>query len=120
MEKHQIKIEWDRKALDFLANGYDISYGARSIKHEVERRVVNQIAVAHEYNLIEKGSHILITTDCQKDQLDLVKKKETSESAEEVNYDIRLKKVLKNNKFQDINLKMNYLGKYYIPEEKKN
>lgn len=48
-------LEWDRKALDFLVNGYDISYGARSIKHEVDRRVVNQIAVAHEYNLIGKG-----------------------------------------------------------------
>lgn len=48
-------LEWDRKALDFLVSGYDISYGARSIKYEVERRVVNQIAVAHECNLIEKG-----------------------------------------------------------------
>ncbi len=41
-------LEWDRKALDFLVNGYDINYGARSIKHEIERRVVNQIAAAHE------------------------------------------------------------------------
>ena len=32
-------LEWDRNALDFLVNGYDINYGARSIKHEVERRV---------------------------------------------------------------------------------
>lgn len=52
-------LEWDKKALDFLVNGYDISYGARSIKHEVDRRVVNQIAVAHEYNLIGKGSKLL-------------------------------------------------------------
>ena len=44
-------------------NGYDINYGARSIKHEVERRVVNQIAAAHENSLIVKGSHILITAD---------------------------------------------------------
>ena len=48
-------LEWDDKALDFLVNGYDINYGARSIKHEVERRVVNQLAAAHEHNLIGKG-----------------------------------------------------------------
>jgi ATP-dependent Clp protease ATP-binding subunit ClpB len=33
-QKHKMTIEWDRKALDFLADGYDINYGARSIKHE--------------------------------------------------------------------------------------
>jgi ATP-dependent Clp protease ATP-binding subunit ClpB len=33
-------LEWDRKALDFLVNRYDINYGSRSIKHEVERRVI--------------------------------------------------------------------------------
>jgi hypothetical protein len=38
-EKHGMILEWDRNALDFLVNGYDINYGARSIKHEVERRV---------------------------------------------------------------------------------
>lgn len=54
-KEHGMILEWDRKALEFLVNGYDISYGARSIKHEVDRRVVNQIAVAHEYNLIGKG-----------------------------------------------------------------
>ena len=34
-EQHNIDIIWDRKALDCLANGYDINYGARSLKHEV-------------------------------------------------------------------------------------
>ncbi len=68
-DKHGIVLEWDRKALDFLVSGYDINYGARSIKHEVERRVVNQVATAHEYSLIGKGSHILITADLPPDQV---------------------------------------------------
>jgi ATP-dependent Clp protease ATP-binding subunit ClpB len=101
--KHNMTLEYDRKALDFIADGYDINYGARSIKHEVERRVVNQLAAAHELNLIENGSSILITADCDEKFSNGI--------------DIRLKKIFfdkKNNTKQliDINLKMNSLGKY--------
>ncbi len=35
MERHEIKLSWDRQVLDVLADGYDVHYGARSIKHEV-------------------------------------------------------------------------------------
>ena len=28
-------MSWDREVLDVLADGYDVHYGARSIKHEV-------------------------------------------------------------------------------------
>lgn len=45
-----------------LADGYDVHYGARSIKYEVERRVVNQLAAAHESGFIDKGSVVQITT----------------------------------------------------------
>lgn len=31
-----------------LADGYDVHYGARSIKYEVDRRVISQIAAGHE------------------------------------------------------------------------
>lgn len=34
-DQHNIDIIWDRKAIDCLADGYDINYGARSLKHEV-------------------------------------------------------------------------------------
>lgn len=47
-EKHMIELKWDRDVLSALADGYDAHYGARSIKYEVERRVVNQLAAAHE------------------------------------------------------------------------
>jgi len=47
-ERHMIELKWDREVLSVLADGYDVHYGARSIKYEVERRVVNQLAAAHE------------------------------------------------------------------------
>ena len=114
-------LEWDRKAVDFLVNGYDINYGARSIKHEVERRVVNQIAMAHEYNLIGKGSHILITADLppnQEDELDMVKKEANDKKKKTKSvHDIRLKKIIKNKQkveYEDIDLRMNSSGKYIL------
>ncbi|CAF1107503.1 unnamed protein product [Didymodactylos carnosus] len=65
-DNHGINLSWDRKALDCLADGYDINYGARSLKHEVshhqiERSVVNQLAAAHEQGMIESGNQILLT-----------------------------------------------------------
>lgn len=53
-EKHMIELKWDREVLSVLADGYDAHYGARSIKYEVERRVINQLAAAHERGLIGK------------------------------------------------------------------
>uniref|UniRef100_T1JLA4 Uncharacterized protein n=1 Tax=Strigamia maritima TaxID=126957 RepID=T1JLA4_STRMM len=61
--KHGMGITWDRLVLDALADGYNVHYGARSIKHEVERRVINQLALAHEKKLIEKGSSVYVTVD---------------------------------------------------------
>ncbi|XP_023016154.1 mitochondrial disaggregase [Leptinotarsa decemlineata] len=57
-EKHKIDIKWDRSVESALADGYDVNYGARSIKYEVERRVVNQLAAAHEKGIIGKGSTV--------------------------------------------------------------
>ncbi|XP_023329533.1 caseinolytic peptidase B protein homolog isoform X2 [Eurytemora carolleeae] len=41
--KHSIVLSWDRSVLNLLADGYNVYYGARSIKHEVERRIVSQL-----------------------------------------------------------------------------
>jgi len=60
-EKHSIELSWDRQVIDVLADGYDVHYGARSIRHEVERRVVSQLALAHERQLISKGSSLHLT-----------------------------------------------------------
>ena len=114
-------LEWDLKALEFLVRGYDINYGARSIKHEVERRVVNQLAVAHEYSLIQNGSHILITAELPPSQNQDVTLKATEKSDQKApkskNFDIRIKKKVQvDNKtvYEDINLKMNSMGKYVL------
>ncbi|KAF5285002.1 hypothetical protein FQR65_LT02314 [Abscondita terminalis] len=60
-DKHKIDLKWDRSVESALADGYDVNYGARSIKYEVERRVVNQIAAAHERGLLGKGSTIMVS-----------------------------------------------------------
>ena len=41
-----------------MADGYNVYYGARSIKHEVERRVVTQLALAHETGQLTKGKKV--------------------------------------------------------------
>jgi len=33
--KHSMELTWDRQVVDVLADGYDVHYGARSIKYEV-------------------------------------------------------------------------------------
>lgn len=57
-----ISLQWERGVESVLAEGYDVHYGARSIRYEVERRVVNQLAAAHELGLIDCGSSVLVTT----------------------------------------------------------
>ncbi|OXU21902.1 hypothetical protein TSAR_002413 [Trichomalopsis sarcophagae] len=59
-ERHKIELKWDREVLSVLADGYDAHYGARSIKHEVERRVVNQLAAAHERGQLDPGCCVLL------------------------------------------------------------
>ncbi|TGZ48126.1 mitochondrial disaggregase [Temnothorax longispinosus] len=59
-ERHMIELKWDREVLSVLTDGYDVHYGARSIKYEVERRVVNQLAAAHERGELGKGCCVLL------------------------------------------------------------
>ncbi|XP_020293306.1 caseinolytic peptidase B protein homolog isoform X2 [Pseudomyrmex gracilis] len=59
-ERHMIELKWDREVMSVLADGYDAHYGARSIKYEVERRVVNQLAAAHERGQIGKECCVLL------------------------------------------------------------
>jgi ATP-dependent Clp protease ATP-binding subunit ClpB len=61
--KHNVDILWDKAVLHYLADGYNVYYGARSIKHEVERRVVAQLALAHETGQLAKGSTVRLLVD---------------------------------------------------------
>ncbi|XP_040901415.1 caseinolytic peptidase B protein homolog [Toxotes jaculatrix] len=69
-QRHDITLQWDRPVLDLLAGGYNMHYGARSIKHEVERRVVNQLAAAYEQELLPKGCtlRLSVQSDGQEEQ----------------------------------------------------
>nr|XP_058971424.1 mitochondrial disaggregase-like [Pocillopora verrucosa] len=67
LNRHDIHISWDKEVLDILADGYDVHYGARSIKHEVERRIVNQLAAEHEQELISSGCTLHLTVSRPKD-----------------------------------------------------
>ncbi|KAF4521273.1 hypothetical protein B566_EDAN008476 [Ephemera danica] len=55
LERHKIELRWEIPVEEALASGYNVHYGARSIQHEVERRVVNQLALAHEQGLLVHG-----------------------------------------------------------------
>ncbi|XP_067889140.1 mitochondrial disaggregase [Heterodontus francisci] len=62
-QRHDITLQWDREVMDVLAEGYNLHYGARSIKHEVERRVVNQLAAAYEQELLPHGCTLRIAVE---------------------------------------------------------
>ena len=57
-ERHKMTLTWERAVIDLLADAYNIKYGARSIKYEVERSVVSQLAMAHERRLIQTGDEV--------------------------------------------------------------
>ena len=43
-DKHDIELSWEEAVISVLADGYEVSYGARSVKHESERKVVSALA----------------------------------------------------------------------------
>ncbi|CAL9683844.1 unnamed protein product [Knipowitschia caucasica] len=64
-QRHDITLQWERPVLDLLVGGYNLHYGARSIKHEVERRVVNQLAAAYEQELLPKGCTLRLSVQSE-------------------------------------------------------
>lgn len=60
-EKHNVILYWDTGVETVLAGGYNMHYGARSIKYEVERRVISKLAAAQESGiLVIKYKYIFI------------------------------------------------------------
>ena len=41
----------------------DVHYGARSLQHAVDQRVINNIAQAHEQGLLQPGGSVRIVVD---------------------------------------------------------
>uniref|UniRef100_A0A1I8JPT2 ANK_REP_REGION domain-containing protein n=1 Tax=Macrostomum lignano TaxID=282301 RepID=A0A1I8JPT2_9PLAT len=66
-DRHGIDLVWSGKAVEALSDGYDYHYGARSIKYEVDRQVVSQLALADEFGLLSSGDRVeLIVSDSAK------------------------------------------------------
>ncbi|XP_054158989.1 caseinolytic peptidase B protein homolog [Oppia nitens] len=61
--RHQIELTWDKRVVGMIADEYNCHYGARSIKHEMDRRIINKIAFAHESQLIQPGVNLHISVD---------------------------------------------------------
>nr|XP_034299821.1 caseinolytic peptidase B protein homolog isoform X2 [Crassostrea gigas] len=99
-KKHDISLVWDHNVVDVLADGYDVHYGARSIKYEVERRVVTQLAMAHERQLIEKGCVIRLSATNAEDLT-----KTDKSSVEPPTIKLQLLQKGKGDKYVDINFK---------------
>ncbi|XP_074619996.1 mitochondrial disaggregase-like [Acropora palmata] len=104
LKRHDIHISWDREVIDVLADGYDVHYGARSIKHEVERRVVNQLAAAHERELISPGCSLHLTVDLPKGGKSL---------GDDAAPTIKLQLIKEGKKKVDIDV-----GNVFVPEDK--
>ncbi|GBP07523.1 Caseinolytic peptidase B protein homolog [Eumeta japonica] len=68
-QRHSLTLVWEGGVLGALADGYDVHYGARSIQHEVERRVVNQLALAAERGVIGAGDTVLLSARAGRLQL---------------------------------------------------
>jgi ATP-dependent Clp protease ATP-binding subunit ClpB len=66
LNKHGVNIFWDSAVEHVIIGAYDVNYGARSIKHEVERSIVSQLAKAHESGEIKENSSVKIVADLSK------------------------------------------------------
>ena len=53
-------MSWSGDVISVIADGYDMSYGARSVKYETERKVVTTLAEGeffiNTFKLLEKSS----------------------------------------------------------------
>jgi len=72
--RHDISLTWEPGVLALLSRGYNVYYGARSIQHEVERRVVAQLALAHEVGELRKkcGVHFSLQEEDGEESLKMV------------------------------------------------
>ncbi|XP_063934665.1 mitochondrial disaggregase-like [Zophobas morio] len=56
--RNNLEISWTKDVNKLLTAGYDVHYGARSLKFEVDRAVVNQLAALWEQGAVTKGSKV--------------------------------------------------------------
>ena len=66
-EKHNIQLSWTEDVVTVLTDGYDVSYGARSVKHETERKIVSRLAKAFEDGTLKGDDQITLCCELPND-----------------------------------------------------
>merc|ERR1719431_184616 len=72
-QKHNINFSWqDPEVTALLARGYNVHYGGRSLKYEVDRRVITLLAHAQEQGFIKRGCsvHVKVISNEKEDSVD--------------------------------------------------
>eukprot|EP01126_Amoeba_proteus_P001956 TRINITY_DN10608_c0_g1_i1.p2 TRINITY_DN10608_c0_g1~~TRINITY_DN10608_c0_g1_i1.p2 ORF type:complete len:179 (-),score=45.87 TRINITY_DN10608_c0_g1_i1:8-544(-) len=54
-DRHGIVLNWENNLIQPLTRGFNDSYGFRSLKNEIEKRVINVLASAHSRGQIRDG-----------------------------------------------------------------
>ena len=54
-KNHKIGLSWEKMVLSFLLDNYNAHYGARSIKREVDKQVVNRLVWAQDTGQLTAG-----------------------------------------------------------------
>eukprot|EP01012_Entosiphon_sulcatum_P030836 TRINITY_DN382_c0_g1_i1.p1 TRINITY_DN382_c0_g1~~TRINITY_DN382_c0_g1_i1.p1 ORF type:complete len:608 (+),score=131.07 TRINITY_DN382_c0_g1_i1:77-1825(+) len=62
-KRHEMRMTWDQEVVIHLTKAYNVRYGARSIMHEIERKVVSRLAKLHEQDAIGQGSAVHLYFD---------------------------------------------------------
>ena len=56
--RNGIDLNWNDDVVNTVIKGYDLNYGARSLKFEIDRFCINQIASLWEQGAIVSGSRV--------------------------------------------------------------
>ena len=63
LERHRVELKWSPAVLEAVAKGYDMRYGARSIKYEIDRSCIAAVAKAHEKGIVTRGASVYMDID---------------------------------------------------------
>eukprot|EP00040_Diaphanoeca_grandis_P029974 m.176390 g.176390 ORF g.176390 m.176390 type:complete len:615 (-) comp31847_c6_seq1:18-1862(-) len=70
--RHDIELTWDESVLGLIAQDYDVHYGARSLQHAVDQRIINRIAHAHEQELLQPGGSVKVVVNEDGDDIAVI------------------------------------------------
>jgi ATP-dependent Clp protease ATP-binding subunit ClpB len=59
-KRHGLDLSWSEEVPALIARGYDVHYGARSLKYELDRQVINKLAQAWEQGDIIRQSKVRV------------------------------------------------------------